>query len=198
MNLKTLKRKSQVRPREPKQIEMLGRQNLAYGGELLKTRQGRSRGRPLDTKNSMHMVLRSSKAVGTWSFKEPKNDKKIREIVIKFTQKYGVKLISLGNVGNHLHFHIKLGKRHTYKPFIRALTAAIAMAVTGASRWNPLKKEAKDKFWDYRPFTRVVQSWRAFLTLKDYIKINQYEGGGLKREHARMIVVNRSPRLSSA
>jgi hypothetical protein len=53
----------------------------------------------------------------------------------------------------------------------------------------PLKKEAKDKFWDYRPYTRVVQSFRAFLNLRDYIKINQYEGAGYKREHARMIVL---------
>jgi hypothetical protein len=42
-----------------------------YGGELLKTRKGRSMGRPLDKKNSMHLVLRSSKAKNEWSFKTP-------------------------------------------------------------------------------------------------------------------------------
>jgi REP element-mobilizing transposase RayT len=137
----------------------------------------------------MHLVMRSSKATGPWSFKEPKNEREIRRVIQKFSMKYHVTIISMANVGNHLHLHIKLTKRWTYKPFIRAITSAIAMAVTGASRWNPLKKEAKDKFWDYRPYTRVVQAYRAFLNLRDYIKINQYEGAGYKREHARMIVL---------
>ncbi|MGE0633953.1 MAG: hypothetical protein AB7O96_16180, partial [Pseudobdellovibrionaceae bacterium] len=86
-----------------------------------------------------------------------------------------------------LHFQIRLSNRHTYKPFIRALTAAIAMAVTGASRWKPLKKEPKDRFWDYRPFTRVVQSFKAYLNLRDYIQINQIEGFGYKKHEARFI-----------
>lgn len=171
-----------------RQIELLKKQNKSYGGELLKTRKGRSGPRPLATKDTMHLVLRSSKAVGEQSFKRPKNAARIRQIVNKFAFKYGVKIISLANVGNHLHFHIKLTNRFTYRPFIRAITSAIAMAVTGASRWNPLKMQAKDRFWDYRPFTRVVQSFRAFLNLKDYIQINKLEGYGCRRDEARFIV----------
>ncbi|MGE0634783.1 MAG: transposase [Pseudobdellovibrionaceae bacterium] len=170
-----------------KQVELLKKQSKSYGGELLKTRKGRAHGRPLDTKNTMHLVLRSSKAKGGWSFKKAKNEKKIRDLVQKFSNKYGVRVLSLANVGNHLHFQIKLSSRHTYKPFIRALTAAVAMAVTGASRWNPLKREPKDRFWDYRPFTRVVQSFKAYLNLRDYIQINQIEGFGYRKHEARFI-----------
>jgi REP element-mobilizing transposase RayT len=136
----------------------------------------------------MHMVLRSTKAKGAWSFKSPKNERRIRELVKKFATKNVVRVLSMANVGNHLHFQIKLSNRHTYKPFIRGLTAAIAMAVSGASRWNPLKKTAKDRFWDYRPFTRIVQSYRAFLTLKDYIHINEIEGDGISRYVAKWII----------
>ncbi|MGZ3694916.1 MAG: transposase [Bdellovibrionota bacterium] len=163
-----------------KQLRLLKDQPKAYGGELLKTRKGRVHGRPLDTKNTMHMILRSSKAEGALSFKRPENAHKIRLIVKKFSEKYGVKILSLANVGNHLHFQIKLGNRYTYRPFIRAITAAIAMAVSGVSRW----KKAKGKFWDYRPFTRVVIGWKAFLTLRDYIEINQLEGVGYSRANA--------------
>lgn len=128
----------------------------------------------------MHLVLRSSKARGLWSFRN--HETKIQEIFEKFSLKYGVKLITAANVGNHLHLQIKLTSRHTYRAFIRATTSAIAMAVTGTHRWKPLKV----KFWDYRPFTRIVQSFRAQLNLKDYIRINQLEGQGFTRAQARL------------
>jgi hypothetical protein len=165
-----------------KQLSFLKPQSKSYGGELLKTRKGRSGPRPLDTRTTMHLVLRSSQARGQWSFK--RHEPKIRRIVDRFARKNGVKILSLANVGNHLHFHIKVGNRQTYRPFIRAVTAAIAMAVTGASRIKPLQR----KFWDYRPFTRVVEGLRAFLTLRDYIEVNELEGLGYPREAAREII----------
>jgi hypothetical protein len=51
--------------------------NSSYGGSLLTTRKGRLHGRPLDTKNSMHLVLRSSKVKGEWSFKRRDHEHKI-------------------------------------------------------------------------------------------------------------------------
>ena len=166
-----------------KQLNLLKGQKLAYGGELLKTRAGRSGPRPLATRHSMHLVMRSSQAVGPLAFWTKENKRKIKEIVAKFSSKYGVQILSLANVGNHLHFHIKLGNRHTYKAFIRATSSAIAMAVTGKSRW----KKVASKFWDYRPFTRVVVGFKAFLGLKEYIRINQLEGY-VGREHAQLII----------
>jgi hypothetical protein len=165
-----------------KQLALLKNQNSAYGGELLKTRAGRSRPRPLSTRETLHVVLRSTKAKGDHSF--TRHRAKVQEILTRFSKKYGVRVLSYANVGNHLHFHIKLSNRFLYAPFIRALTGAIAMAVTGASRWKP----SESKFWDYRPFTRVVKSFRAFLNLNDYIKINQYEGYGYSRRQARFFV----------
>ncbi|MEW6056181.1 MAG: hypothetical protein AB1540_06175 [Bdellovibrionota bacterium] len=206
----------------------------------------------------MHLVLRSSKATKEWSFTRPKHAAKIKHLTSKFAAKYGVKVYSVANVGNHLHFHLKLSNRFTYKPFIRALTSAIAMAVTGTSRWKrPVKaaraaagangtaeqpkaaaavakahqasspvvflkaaaklelgaalssrpatdadptaqdspQKQKLKFWDYRPYTRIVQSFQALLNLKDYIRINTLEGYGYKRDQARFILAwNRATR----
>lgn len=168
-----------------KQSELFIKQSLSYGGELLKTRKGRSYARPIDAKHSMHLVLRSTKAKGEYSFKKAKNSQAIHRIFKKFTTKYGVKIISLGNAGNHLHLEIKLAHRSTYKPFIRAVTAAIAMALSGVSRWKPSEL---GKFWDYRPFTRVVIGYMAKLQLRDYIKVNEWEGVGLNRFQARRLV----------
>ncbi|MEW6057280.1 MAG: hypothetical protein AB1540_11780 [Bdellovibrionota bacterium] len=217
-----------------KQLKLLKNQKSAYGGELMKTRKGRKGSRPLATRESMHLVLRSSKATEEWSFTRPKHAAKIKQLTSKFAAKYGVKVYSVANVGNHLHFHLKLGNRFTYRPFIRALTSAIAMAVTGTSRWTrPVKaaravavakgtsmtkaqpqataavagaasnsrratatdstaqaspQKQKLRFWDYRPYTRIVQSFQALLNLKDYIRINTLEGYGYKRDQARFIL----------
>ena len=112
-----------------KQLILLARDSSAYGGELLRTRKGRSKGRPLATKQTMHLVLRSSKARGEWSFRRAKNRRRIEEILNKFSRKYGVRIHSSANVGNHIHLHLQLSRRTGYRPFIRAVTAAIAMAV---------------------------------------------------------------------
>lgn len=120
--------------------------------------------------------------------RQGQNPARIRSILERFSAKYGVKVYSFANVGNHLHLHIQLASRHTYPAFIRAITGAIAMAVTGTSRWKKLKSQAKERFWDYRPFTRVLVGFKSFLGLKDYVRINRLEAGGVPRHEARWIV----------
>lgn len=184
-NVVNFKTNAVERVKNHSQLSLIQKTTLAYGGELLKTRAGRASGRPLDTKNTMHLVLRSSKAKGDYSMRKPGHSQKVKKILERFSKKYGIKIISFANVGNHLHLHIKIALRSAYKPFIRAITAAIAMAITGASRW---KTSALGKFWDYRPFTRVVVGWRAVKTLRDYIHINQWEGMGVGRAQARVLL----------
>ena len=60
------------------------------------------------------------------------------------------------------------------------------MAVTGASRWKPLK--AKERFWDYRPFSRVIIGKREWENICRYIEINQLEGMGYSRDAARFTI----------
>ena len=177
-----------------KQINLIPKTKLEYGGTLLKTRKFRTYARPIDTKNTMHLILKSSKAKGDYSFKKQVHDQFIRKTLREFTHKYGIKILSFANSGNHLHIHIKITNRNTYKPFIRAITASIAMKITGASRWS--KSVFDGKFWDYRPFTRVVIGFSGFLKVQDYIKINQLESVGHTRTEARFIIASRrQPRL---
>lgn len=165
-----------------RQLKFLKPEPKMYGGTLRNKRKNRKGPRPLAVKHSMHLSLKSSKAKGEWSFY--RHRRTIRGIVDKFATKYGVKIHSMANVGNHLHIHIQLANRFTYRSFIRAITAAIAMAVTGASRWNKLGI----KFWDYRPFTRVIVGLRAFLGMRDYVLINEIESQGHERSYARLVV----------
>jgi REP element-mobilizing transposase RayT len=146
----------------------------------------------------MHLVLRSSKAVREKSFLRKSTAGRIQQILIKFSRKFGVNLLSVANVGNHLHIHLKLSNRHTYTPFIRAITSAIAMAASGTSRWCTNAEKGIKKFWDYRPFTKVVESQTYFLNLKDYVEINRFEGQGYPRSYAKAMVWMRSGRWKSA
>lgn len=171
-----------------KQLQFFTKQQVAYGGVLLKTRKGRSQGRPLAVKQTMHLVLRSTKAVQERSFLKRATAHKIQQILKKFSEKYGVKLLSVANVGNHLHIHLKLSNRRTYAPFIRAITSAIAMAASGTSRWCTKAQKGIKKFWDYRPFTKVVESHQYFLNLKDYVQINKFEGQGYSPRSAKAMV----------
>tara|TARA_B100001989_G_C24249867_1_gene321528 strand:- start:304 stop:561 length:258 start_codon:yes stop_codon:yes gene_type:complete len=60
------------------------------------------------------------------------------------------------------------------------------MAIAGHPRWEESPFEGK--FWDYRPFSRVVQGRKAFLNLEDYITINRMEGLGLPKSQARLLL----------
>lgn len=164
-----------------KQQQLLKNGEKHFGGEHFKRRKGRGP-RPLATKQTMHLVLRSTQAVGTKSFTRHRG--LIKRTLDRFAKKYAIKINGFANVGNHLHVHLKLTLRHTWRRFIRAFTAAIAVTIGGKSRWAPKTK----RFWDRRPFTRVVIGWHGFKTLRNYIRINECEGHGVPREVARKIM----------
>ena len=161
-----------------KQRRLFKDQEKSYGGDHFTKRKGRGP-RPLDTKNTMHLVLRSTQASGPKSFTRHRG--LIKTTLEGLAAKYGIALHGFANVGNHLHVHLKLGNRHTWRAFIRALTAIIAVKIGGKSRWSPKTK----RFWDRRPFTRVVIGRRAHKALVDYVRINVFEGQGVCREQAR-------------
>jgi REP element-mobilizing transposase RayT len=169
-----------------RQQKMIPASPREFGGVLLKTRKGRSTPRPLAVRQSMHLVLRSTRAKGEWSMRRGRNPKIIQNLISRFSKRYLVQVLSSANVGNHLHLHIQLTLRQNYYPWIRALTATIAMAVTGASRWRPLK----GKFWDNRPYSKVVSHFKQRLRLQDYVATNQLEGLGHSRAIARLMVLH--------
>lgn len=172
--------------------------NKAYGGILRRSRRGRKGPRFVTSRNSMHIVLRSSRANGEWSFTRKENKSKIQKIIENFSAKYAVHVHSYGIVDDHIHLHVSLTDKELYKAFIRAITSSIAMAISKVSRWNKnaLNPSRWDEiqrkaFWDHRPFTRIVYGAYQFLTLKKYIEINQIEGLGFSKKTARWIFKNK-------
>ncbi len=154
--------------------KILTKSARAFGGTLLKDKRNRT-ARPIDTKRPMHLVLRSTQAVGRQSFLSPRNAKRVAQTIKHFAERNGVRLYQVGNSGNHLHLLIRVTNRHTWKRFIRGLTSALAYVV-GAYR----KGEAlQTKFWDFRPFTRVVEWGRDYRLQRDYVFLNALEGLGV-------------------
>jgi hypothetical protein len=164
-----------------KQLSFLKTQKTEHGGSL---KHPQKRKRPLSTKLTMHLQLKSTQARGPWSFRKHKTE--IDKILKKFAGRYHVEIISYANVGNHIHLHIRLFRREFYTPFIRAVTAAVMMKVTGFSQWRP--KPDGFQFWDHRPFSRIIQSYQAFKNMVDYIQINYLEGRKIPRKQAEEIV----------
>ena len=145
-----------------------------FGGARLKSNPKIKR--PLTTKHAIHLVLKSELARGNKSFLRARNVDRIDRIVRSSAKKFGVRLYHFVNVGNHIHLVVKLHDTQTYSSFIRAVTGLIARHVLQAQR-NAAKGI---KFWQARPFTRLVTWGRDYNRVKRYMEKNreQARSGG--------------------
>jgi putative transposase len=155
-----------------------------FGGSL-HGRGNAKTARPLSTKQAMHVVLRSSLAKGEWSLRSARNIKMVEQTLQKLAKQYGIKIDRFANVGNHIHLLIKLSNRFTFAPFIRAFAGIIAMKVTGARKLATLRniRSTKDdtstaKFWDFRPWSRIVEWGKAYSHARSYVVKNEKEASG--------------------
>ncbi len=130
----------------------------------------------------MHLVLRSSSATGAKSFLRSKFTARIRALIRKQAQINGVKLYGVANKGNHFHLLILPRSRKAYLNFVRAISGLIARVVSGQERGkakinNSTSSKAADlgqrtaafspkKFWDQRPFSRIIEWGRNFRIAK--------------------------------
>ena len=128
--------------------------------------------RPLSLKRPIHLVLRATRAKGTWSFLASAHKEWIHRLLRKKARKFGVTLADYANVGNHLHLKVKIHNREGFQNFLRSITSQIARKITGARRGV-----VKGAFWDGLAFTRVLKSYREELYLRGYIMANYLEAG---------------------
>jgi REP element-mobilizing transposase RayT len=127
--------------------------------------------RPLAKNKSVHLILKSSEAKGQYSFLTAKNRLFIETTLRSRARQFGIALHSFENVGNHIHIVLKFKRREDFQNFLRTATALIARFVTGARRGKPFGR----KFWDGLAFTRVINGYRDFLKILNYLKKNAIE-----------------------
>jgi len=130
--------------------------------------------RPMNSRKALHVVLKSSLATGSRSFLNEKLEGEVWEIIEKHAKKNGMKLYGYANSGNHLHILMRIHSRLAYRRFIRSITGLIARTTMGAQR-GAAKNQ---KFWDGRPFSRIVNFGEDFEKVKKYLSRNTFESIG--------------------
>lgn len=141
---------------------------LTHGGE--KSKGKRKLKRPLATKKWIHLTLKSNVAKGKLSMLAANNVKWIDTLVKAKANKFGVEIKELVNMGNHLHFQIRIANREKFQNFLRSITNLIARYVTGAR-----KGKRFGKFWSSLAYTRVLTSSFEVWGLRDYLTGNRVE-----------------------
>ncbi len=161
------------------QLVGLKRPQDAFGGSLLKGNNAKVK-RPLDSKYPIHLVLRGVRG----GMRLPKCHLAINKILDECGHKYGIRIYSRSNVGNHLHLIIKLARISNWAHFIREVAGRVGLLMrsVGATSMG-------ESYWAERPFTRIVRSWgKAFKTLKEYVYLNQLEANGfISRRETRTL-----------
>ena len=143
-----------------------------HGGEYTTGR--RKTARPISTKKPIHLTLRSSHAVGRYSFRTKKNREFISALIKSLSRKWGIRIYEFSINSNHLHFALRTLTRKGFQNFLRTLASQIAAFVTGAKKGRPFRK----RFFDLPAFTRIAQWGKAFTRLKAYVIQNVLEATG--------------------
>jgi REP element-mobilizing transposase RayT len=161
----------------------------SHGGELSLNK--RKTFRPIDPKQALHVVLRSSKARGELSLLHPRHCNTIHRFVQKSARRWGIRIYRFANVGNHIHLLIQVPTREAWKRFAKELSGGIAQIVTGAQKGSALARSkdgatpesAKRGFWDHLIFTRIVSFGRDFAQMGRYLIKNLFESAGVPMRH---------------
>src|SRR5258708_1940379 len=109
--------------------------------------------RTVDSKQALHIVMRSALATRERSFLL--KARRIEDILSKQAARFNVRLYNVANAGNHLHLLLKFHSRRGLRGFIRASTGLIARLVLDAERGRAWRSSILKGFWGARPFSRI-------------------------------------------
>jgi REP element-mobilizing transposase RayT len=146
-----------------------------FGGTQLKGNPREQR--PISIKKPMHLTMRSRLATGDRSFLIHERSIKIETIIHKAAKVHGVQILRFANAGNHLHIAILPKSRKAFVAFIRTISGLIARITLNKERGRAGKAL---KFWDARPYTRILEWGREFANVKAYLVKNTLEALGFQ------------------
>ena len=135
----------------------------SHGG-LLSIRK-RKTARPFSPQAPVHLVLKATRAKGTWSLLHRKNRARVQAMIYVYASRFKVKVYRASNVGDHLHLLVKAKEKKNLADFLRVLAGRIAVVVTGAKKY--VKRIGK--FWDYLYWSRLIQWGAEFYSVRKYV-----------------------------
>src|SRR3989338_6122667 len=172
---------------------------LVHGGEYRKHRRGRG-ARPLTTKHSHHIVFKiNPKNLLNRSFRHPKNFKFVQFLLNRYAKRFFVKIEQISYQHNHIHIMARCSRRTNFHHFFRVFAGQIAQNLkvkidipketprgvtdtpTNDREQGCTRRGAKmaTALWPQRPFSRIVRGWKNYLTLRNYIQLNELEVNGV-------------------
>lgn len=166
-----------------------------FGGALLNGK--RKSLRPLSSKDAIHFVLRSEYAVGSDSFLARRHQPHVTRILNNFAKKFGVRIYQKSINSNHIHLLVRITSRKLYRAFIKAVAGKIASQIMGGRSFSEYFQEKistpiadsergdgsagagkASGFWQFRPFSRVVNWGNDYKGCLNYLKQNTLEAIG--------------------
>jgi len=150
-----------------KQLDLFKEQLVReFGGVLGKGR--RKTARPLDTKRSLHLVLKATNA-----FLLLRRRGEVEQEIHRMSRRFGVKIYRLVVQADHIHLSALIPSRILYCRWIRGLTSRLVRRVPGLK-------------FALRPYSRVVSWGHEFKAVCRYIFTNFQEGEFILRCHLRL------------
>ena len=166
--------------REKSKLKANLQPRTVHGGRESKGKRKTSR--PFTPKTSLHIVLKSNRAKGTWSLQHRKNQSRISSMVYVYAARFRIHVYRFANVGDHLHLLVKASERKDLADYLRVLAGRIAITVSGAQKY--VKKIGK--FWDHLCWSRLVKWGKEFHFVQRYVFANELEAID-KRLRARVL-----------
>ena len=160
-----------------------------FGGDLLLNSHAKLQ-RPISIRRSMHVCLRATICRGHLSFLRTNHRKAVSCILKNQAALHRIKLHKMAIASNHIHLILRPLSRKTLISFLRSISGLIARAVLKSERGklsgrlprsssNRSPSLAKKRFWDKRPWSRIINWGRDFRTAIKYLEQNTLEALGL-------------------
>jgi len=148
-----------------------------FGGSLLKNSHAKTK-RPFRPHLALHVVLNMNPKICDES--DPKiftrkslfvfmNE--IDNILQEQVRRHKIRVFGAANSGNHIHLVIQAPSKEHLTSFLKAFSGRVAQIVQG-EKIEKSRKSFKEKFWEARPYSRLVSWGKDLNGLLRYIGIN--------------------------
>jgi len=163
-----------------------------HGGTLRNKRRGRT-ARPLSTRAPIHLVFKTDMKSLRRGLRSPLGFQIVNQTILEYARRFFIKVEQVSINHDHIHLLVRFPKRSHGQAFLRTVAGQIAQLFQKNGFLIPsgvtdTRKKANNKsgyrpnkVWKYRPFTRVIQGWKPYQVVRNYIQLNIQEARGLIR-----------------
>lgn len=138
--------------------------------------------RPLSSKDPIHLVFKINKAAVKSGLRSPRSFGLIIALMRKYSRKFFVGIEQFSIQTDHIHLLVRGRRRSSLQNFLRVLAGQFAQCLTDTFN----HKYEGEKIWKHRPFSRVVQGFKSYLTVRNYIQLNEMEALGRPYSKTRL------------